>query len=147
MFGPKKEGAIEGKLNCIIGEESTFSGEINVRGSVRIDGEFEGVVVATESLLIGKAGVVKADVKVRDLVVAGSINGNLKASERVELHAGARVEGDVETRSLVVDEGVLFNGRCIMKEAAQAATVSRVVEEVRGAVESVPAAGSTAGRT
>lgn len=147
MFGPKKEGAIEGKLNCIIGEESTFSGEINVRGSIRIDGEFEGVVVATESLLIGKAGTVKADVKVRDLMVAGSISGNLKASERVELHAGARVEGDVETRSLVVDEGVLFNGRCIMKEAAQAATVTRVVEEVKGPVQSVPAAGSTARRT
>jgi cytoskeletal protein CcmA (bactofilin family) len=146
MFGPKKEGAIEGKLNCIIGEESTFSGEINVRGSVRIDGEFEGAVVATESLFIGKAGVVKADVKVRDLMVAGAISGNLKATERVELHAGARVDGDVETRSLVVDDGVLFNGRCAMQEAAQPAAKS-VVEDVQGAIETVRATRSTVGQT
>lgn len=143
MFGPKKEGAVEGKLNCIIGEESTFRGEINVRGSVRIDGEFEGTVVATESLFVGKTGVVKADVKVRDLAVAGVISGNLKAAERVEFHAGARVEGDVETRSLVVDEGVIFNGRCAMQETPQTATVQRVVEGARETVESVRVTGRT----
>jgi len=118
-FGFRKEGVVEGKLNCIVGEESTFSGNINVKGSVRIDGEFEGHVVATESLLIGKAGVVKAGVEVKDLMVAGTIVGNLKATERVELHTGARVDGDIETRSLVVDEGVVFNGKCLMHEEPQ----------------------------
>jgi cytoskeletal protein CcmA (bactofilin family) len=115
-FGFRKEGAIEGKLNCIVGEESAFRGDISVKGSVRIDGEFEGHIIATESLLIGKAGAVKADVEVKDLMVAGAIVGNLKATERVELHTGAKVDGDIETRSLVVDEGVIFNGQCLMHE-------------------------------
>lgn len=135
MFGQKKEGAIEGKLNCIIGEESTLRGEINVKGSVRIDGEFEGLIVATESVFIGKTGILKADVQVRDLMVAGAITGNLKASERVELHAGARVEGDIETRSLVVDEGVLFNGRCAMQEGPQKVSVPRVVQSVQSTAD------------
>jgi cytoskeletal protein CcmA (bactofilin family) len=118
-FSFRKEGAIEGKLNCIIGEESTFRGNIDVKGSVRIDGEFEGHIIATESLLIGKSGIVKADVDVKDLMVAGVIVGNLKATERVELHTGARVEGDIETSSLVVDDGVVFNGKCLMHEVPQ----------------------------
>ena len=118
-FSFRKEGVIEGKLNCIVGEESTFKGDINVSGSVRIDGEFEGHIAATQSLLIGKTGIVKADVEVRDLMVAGVIVGNLKAVERVELHTGARVDGDIETGSLVVDDGVVFNGRCFMHEAPQ----------------------------
>ena len=135
MFGQKKEGAIEGKLNCIIGEESVFKGEINVKGSVRIDGEFEGHIVSTESLYIGKAGVVKADIRVRDLMVSGAISGNLKATERVELHAGARVEGDVETRSFVVDEGVIFNGRCAMQEAPGRVELPRVVQGAGKVIE------------
>jgi cytoskeletal protein CcmA (bactofilin family) len=118
-FGFRKEGATDGRLNCIVGEESTFRGDMNVKGSARIDGEFEGRIVATESLLIGKTGVVKADVEVKDLMVAGAIVGNLKATERVELHTGARVDGDIETRSLVVDEGVVFNGKCLMHEEPQ----------------------------
>jgi len=125
-FSFRKEGAVEGGLNCIVGEESAFRGELNVKGSVRIDGEFEGRIAATESLLIGKAGVVKADVEVRDLMVAGVIVGNLKAAERVELHTGARVDGDIETRCLVVDDGVVFNGKCIMHEAAQEASAQPV---------------------
>jgi cytoskeletal protein CcmA (bactofilin family) len=125
-FGFRKEGVIEGKLNCILGEESTFRGDISVKGSVRIDGEFEGRIAATESLLIGEAGIVKADVEVRDLMVAGVIVGNLKATERVELHMGARVDGDIETRSLVVNDGVVFNGKCLMHEEPQEVSAERV---------------------
>jgi len=115
-FSFRKEGAGEGRLDCIVGEESIFKGDINVKGSVRIDGSFEGSITATESLLIGRTGIVKADVEAKDLMVAGVIVGNLRATERVELHTGARVEGDVETSSFVVDEGVVFNGKCLMHE-------------------------------
>jgi cytoskeletal protein CcmA (bactofilin family) len=119
-FGVKKEGAFEGRLNCMIGEESRFRGDISVSGSARIDGEFEGSLVATESVIIGKCGVVRADVQARDMVVAGAVAGNLMAHDRVELHAGARVDGDIETRTLIVDEGVTFNGKCVMPEPVAA---------------------------
>lgn len=119
-FGVKKEGAFEGRLNCMIGEESRFRGDISINGSARIDGDFEGSIVATESIIIGKCGVVRADVQARDMVVAGAVAGNLKAHDRVELHAGARVDGDIETRTLIVDEGVTFNGKCVMPEPVTA---------------------------
>ena len=119
-FGVKKEGAFEGRLNCMVGEQSRFRGDISVSGSARIDGEFEGSIAATESVIIGKSGVVRADVQARDMVVAGAVAGNLMAHERVELHAGARVDGDIETRTLIVDEGVTFNGKCVMPEPVAA---------------------------
>jgi cytoskeletal protein CcmA (bactofilin family) len=129
-FGVKKEGAFEGRLNCMIGEESRFSGDISVSGSARIDGEFEGSIVATESVIVGKGGVVRADVQARDMVVVGAVAGNLKAHDRVELHAGARVDGDIETRTLIVDEGVTFNGKCVMPEPV-AASGNQTGEEGR----------------
>ncbi len=116
-FGVKKEGGFEGKLNCIIGEESSFRGDIDVKGSARIDGNLEGTVVATESVIVGRDALIKADVQGKDVVVAGRVVGNLRAHERVELHAGARVDGDIETRTFIVDEGVVFNGKCAMVEA------------------------------
>lgn len=125
-FSFRKEGAGEGNLDCIVGEESVFKGDINVKGSVRIDGAFEGHIIATESLLIGKTGIVKADIEARDLMVAGVIVGNLKATDRVELHTGARVEGDIETNSFVVDDGVVFNGKCLMHELPEEVVAQRV---------------------
>ncbi len=115
-FGIKKEGAFEGRLNCMIGEESRFRGDISVNGSARIDGDFEGSIVATESVIVGKCAVVRADVQARDMIVAGTVAGNLRAHDRVELHAGARVDGNIETRTLTVDEGGTFNGKCVMPE-------------------------------
>jgi cytoskeletal protein CcmA (bactofilin family) len=117
-FGVKKEGAFEGKLNCIIGEESSLRGDIDIKGSARIDGNLEGTIIATESIIIGKGGLVKADMQARDMVVAGTVIGNVKAEDRVELHAGARVDGNIETHTLIVDEGVVFNGKCAMVESA-----------------------------
>ncbi|MFH0779000.1 MAG: polymer-forming cytoskeletal protein [Candidatus Eisenbacteria bacterium] len=131
MFGLKKEGAAEGKLNCIIGGESAFRGEMSVRGSARIDGEFEGHVLASEALFVGKTGVVKADVEAKDVMIAGTLIGNLKGAERVELHSGAHVEGDIETRSLVVGEGVFFNGKCTMAGEVQEMPLAQVAHETR----------------
>jgi len=121
-FGVKKEGAFEGKLNCIIGEDSSLSGDVDVKGSARIDGSLEGTIIATESIIIGKGGLVKADMQGRDMVVAGTVIGNLKAEDRVELHTGARVDGNIETHTLIVDEGVVFNGKCAMVESAASGT-------------------------
>jgi cytoskeletal protein CcmA (bactofilin family) len=131
-FGVKKEGAFEGRLNCMIGEQSRFRGDISVSGSARVDGEFEGTIAATESVIVGKSGVVRADVQARDMVVAGIVAGNLVAHDRVELHAGARVDGDIETRTLVVDEGVTFNGKCVMPEPVAEPGQQGGEEAVRG---------------
>ncbi len=105
-----------GKVNSVIGAGTTFSGECNVDGTLRVDGEMVGTVRATQMVIIGKNGVVKGDVFVEATIVGGTVKGNISASARVELQSGASVEGDITTAKLLVEEGTVFNGKCHMGE-------------------------------
>jgi len=107
-------GAAVSGVNSILGEGSSFKGNIRVQGSMRIDGEFEGNLTVTESLVIGKGGTVKAEIEVGEAVVAGRVIGRIRASERVELQTGSRMEGDVYTQSFMIEDGVFFRGSCHM---------------------------------
>ncbi len=116
MFGKEGESMTgESKMNSIIGKGCKINGTAEVQdGTLRIDGEFEGTITCPETLIIGKDGRVKADIKVKNAVVGGRLTGNIDAKEKVELQAGSRVEGDIRTRRLVIDEGVFFEGACKM---------------------------------
>jgi cytoskeletal protein CcmA (bactofilin family) len=117
MFGKEGESmADEGKMNSIIGKGCKVNGTIDVQdGTLRIDGDFEGNVNCPGgTLVIGKGGKVQADIKVQSAVVGGTVNGNIDAKEKIELQAGSRLEGDIKTRRLVIDEGVFFEGSCKM---------------------------------
>ncbi len=121
IFGKEGEKMIaEGKMNSIIGKGCKITGTIDVQdGTLRIDGEFEGTVNCPGTLVIGKGGRVKADVKVNNAVVGGNVMGNIDANEKIELQAGSRVEGDIKTTRLVIDEGVFFEGSCKMSPSEQ----------------------------
>jgi cytoskeletal protein CcmA (bactofilin family) len=103
-------------MNSIIGKGCKVKGTIDVQdGTLRIDGDFEGNVNCPGgTLVIGKGGKVTADINVQSAVVGGTVNGNIDAKEKIELQAGSRLEGDIKTRRLVIDEGVFFEGSCKM---------------------------------
>jgi len=117
MFGKEGESmADEGKMNSIIGKGCKVTGTIDVQdGTLRIDGDFEGNVSCPGgTVVIGKSGKIKADIKVSNAIVGGTVSGNIDAREKIELQAGSRLEGDIKTRRLVIDEGVFFEGSCRM---------------------------------
>jgi len=116
MFGKDDEGMIvEGKMNSIIGKGCTVKGTVDVQeGTLRIDGNFEGTVNCPDTLIVGKGGKVKAEIKVKNAVIGGTVTGNIDAKEKIELQAGSRLEGDIKTTRLVIDEGVFFEGACKM---------------------------------
>jgi cytoskeletal protein CcmA (bactofilin family) len=105
-----------GKINSIVGPGTKFNGECDVDGTIRIDGEFEGKLNVGKIVIIGKSGVVKGDVKSGEVVIGGKVIGTVAGENKVELQAGAHIEGDIRTKSLIVDEGVFFHGECKMKE-------------------------------
>ena len=124
MFGSKERAPrvttpTESRLDTIIGPDSTFTGSLSGQGTVRVDGRFRGEMIASDCLILGKTGDVEADVEVREAVIAGRITGKVYASDRVLLQSGSRLEGDVYTNSLVIEEGVYFNGRCVMNDQAE----------------------------
>jgi cytoskeletal protein CcmA (bactofilin family) len=115
MFGKEVESNVqEGRLNSILGKGCKFKGTVDVEGTLRIDAEFEGVVNCPDTLVVGKTGVVKADINVKNAVIGGKVIGNIKASNKIELQSGSHIEGDIHTHRLVIDEGVFFEGSCKM---------------------------------
>lgn len=99
-------------LNSLIGEGSEFRGEFKVKDLIRIDGFFKGNLITEGKVLIGKSGIVETDVRAGIVVVGGEVHGSIHARERITLLSTGRIFGDIVTRSLIVEEGVVFEGRC-----------------------------------
>ncbi len=101
-------------LYTILGEGTKFEGSINVPHNVRIDGEFNGKIETSEVITIGPNGFVKADIKAKSAIVAGTIEGNVIVEDRVELEANSSLTGDLRVKDLVINEGAVFHGNCSM---------------------------------
>lgn len=121
MFGKEGDAVTggEGNLNSILGPGCKVKGNIDLKGTLRIDGDFDGEITCPETLIIGKSGVVKADVNVKNAVIGGKLVGNVNATNKIELQTGSHVEGDISTARLVIDEGVFFEGACKMGTQSQ----------------------------
>jgi len=102
--------------NTVIGLGTTFRGTMMVAGTLRIDGEMEGDILRCERLEIGEHGVMRADIEVKEAVIAGRVYGNMRALGSLEMKAGARVEGDISAMTVIMEPGVFFTGRCTMLE-------------------------------
>jgi cytoskeletal protein CcmA (bactofilin family) len=125
MFGKDAEVTTgQSTLNSMLGQGCKIKGDIELQGTIRIDGTFEGSMSCPDTLIIGKSGVVKADVKVKNAVIGGKLIGNITASSKIELQTGSHVEGDIQTARLVIDEGVFFEGNCKMGATAAGTSTS-----------------------
>ncbi|MEP7027512.1 MAG: polymer-forming cytoskeletal protein [Candidatus Eisenbacteria bacterium] len=118
-FARDRERADEGEdedivANCHIGAGSSFRGTLMIEGTLLVDGDFEGDILNCDRIIVGPYGHVRADVHVREAVVAGVFDGGIQAEERIDLLRGARVRGDLTSHAIVIDEGVRFSGRCTM---------------------------------
>ena len=107
--------ASSGDLNALLGRGSEFEGKLTFEGTVRIDGKFTGTIVTNDVLVIGEGAKVNAEINCGTVIVHGEINGNVKAKSAVELHHPARMRGNVETPSLMVEKGVVFEGQSKME--------------------------------
>jgi cytoskeletal protein CcmA (bactofilin family) len=103
---------IDIEANTTIGEESFFQGRFAIRGNLRIDGRFEGEALIVDQLQIGPKAKVKTNIMATIVVVEGVIVGNIAASRRILLLSTARVLGDIKTPELVIQDGVVLEGRC-----------------------------------
>ncbi len=99
-------------VNTTIGKDSSFQGRCAVKGSLRIDGHFEGPRLEVEQLYVGPSARIKTDLFVTSVVVEGVVLGNITADNRVLLLSTARVIGDLRTPELILQDGVILDGRC-----------------------------------
>jgi cytoskeletal protein CcmA (bactofilin family) len=124
MMMPKRDelpSSVGGQGDLLIGRGVRFEGKLTFQGTVRVDAEFVGSISTDGVLVVGEAARIKADVTCGTIIVHGEVNGNVKARSEVELHASARVFGDLETPSIVIEKGVVFHGACKMEELERGA--------------------------
>jgi cytoskeletal protein CcmA (bactofilin family) len=91
-----------------------MSGTLALGRPLVIEGEFRGAIASESSVVVSESGSVEATIRARSVVIRGAVVGDVTASREVVIHAGARVHGDVETPSLVIERGAFFNGRTRM---------------------------------
>jgi len=116
MFGKSNNGTSrpsEAHLETVIGAESSFQGTLRSKGSVRIDGKIDGGVSA-EGVILGERGEIQGDISARSVVIGGKVTGNIHATESLELLAKSQVFGDLHAPQLVIAEGSVFEGSCLM---------------------------------
>jgi len=111
----------EGKLDTVVGPDTSVKGDFRVAGSLRLDGSVEGRMDVSDTLLTGPRSLLKGDVHCRDAVIAGRIEGGIFAAETVELQSGAQVFGNITCRGLVIQRDCFFEGTCSMSEARRTA--------------------------
>ncbi|MBW2507933.1 MAG: polymer-forming cytoskeletal protein [Deltaproteobacteria bacterium] len=102
-------------IDSLLGTGTRYEGKLFFEGKVRIDGDFEGEVQSDGLLVLGPEATVRGAIRVHTLIVQGAtVDADIHATELVELHAPARVRGDIRTRALYMDKGAVFDGNCIM---------------------------------
>jgi len=108
----KKKEIDENKITGFFDKDTEFKGDLNFKGTFRIDGRFKGKIDSDSILIIGDNGKVEADIKIGYLVINGEIKGNIQASEKVEINSNGRVLGTIITPKLVVEEGAYLEANC-----------------------------------
>ncbi len=124
-------------IQTIIGQHARFKGELNFEGVVRIDGSFEGNIRATNggTLIVSEVARISGEVDVPNLILHGTIQGNVRASESLKMSATGKLMGDLEYRVFSLSEGALINGRCNRieeKKLAAATTTESDTDQSKG---------------
>ena len=112
----------EGTLSGFVGGGTVVTGEANFKAMMRVDGHLSGRVSSTSgTLIVGNNGKVDANIEVAVAVIHGTINGDIIATQRLELGRTAKVNGNVQTPSLIIEQGAIFEGSCKMVQMTAAA--------------------------
>ena len=98
---------------------SRVTGQLTFQGPARIDGSVEGEIQCHGKLTIGEEAEVRAKITGQIVIIKGRVEGNVTATERIELTAPARLYGNINTPRLIITEGVVFDGDCSMGVAKQ----------------------------
>ncbi len=114
-----KTSGTQGDLNGFLDAGSHIQGELHFEDTFRVDGKLTGKAVSGGDLVVGERGEVEGTLEVGQVIISGIVRGTVKATRRVEVTAGGRLEADIETPALVIEDGGHFEGRCAMSRPGQ----------------------------
>ena len=103
-----------GELNGFLDRGSSFKGELEFEDTMRIDGKFNGKIVSKNELIVGDSAQIDGDIHVGRIAISGTVIGKITADQRVEIHRNGKVYSDIDTPALIIEEGAVFQGNCVM---------------------------------
>jgi cytoskeletal protein CcmA (bactofilin family) len=103
-----------GELNGFLDRGATFKGELEFEDTMRIDGKFNGRIVSKNELIVGESATIEGDIHVGRVAISGCVIGKIVAAQRVEIHRNGKVYSDIDTPALIIEEGAIFQGNCVM---------------------------------
>ena len=119
MSGKKEKpaNAGRGEIKAFLGEGTNFKGILTFEGTVRVDGKMEGEILTKDTLVVGESAEINAEIQVDTIVVSGAVKGNITATGKVQVYRPGKISGNIKTPSLFIEEGVIFDGGCVMTQA------------------------------
>lgn len=99
-----------GEITALLGKGANFEGKLVFEGVVRIDGNFKGDIFTRDTLIIGADSKIKANIEADTVLIAGFVEGEIKALSRVEIHSTGYVRGSVSAPVFKIEEGGMFDG-------------------------------------
>jgi cytoskeletal protein CcmA (bactofilin family) len=119
----------DGSLSGFVGSGTVITGESSFKSLLRVDGRFSGRINSTTgTLIVGAGGQVDANIEVAVATIHGVVNGDIIAGQRIELGRAAKLNGNITTPSLVIEQGALFEGSCKMVQPKAVAEKPAKVE-------------------
>lgn len=119
------------KLESFIGANSLFKGDVDTKGTLRVDGVVEGNIVA-DWVVLGESSHIKGDITARGIVIGGRVDGNIKAKEIVEIKNKGQLHGEIFTNKLVIAEGGILEGRTRMHQHEESKVIEfQAIEKAR----------------
>lgn len=112
--------AEQGGEVTIVGHGAKLEGTVVSAGSLRIDGQVKGQINADGDVMLSPQSQVEADIRAQNVAVAGRFKGNILVKGRTEITKGGRVDGNITSKTLVIEEGAIFQGQSIMDQQAAA---------------------------
>ncbi|MHB0858957.1 MAG: bactofilin family protein [Anaerolineae bacterium] len=105
---------VGGKIDTVLGPNTSYNGTIRSNGNIRIDGTYEGRLETAGNVIVGASGKVEADIVANAVQVWGAVRGSISTQGRLEILPSGRVWGEVHVAALLIDEGGMFRGQCFM---------------------------------
>jgi cytoskeletal protein CcmA (bactofilin family) len=104
------------EISTFLGEGAELEGKLKFTGILRLDGLFRGEISGAGTFVVGEGAKIESDIHVSNLINSGEIQGNVLADEKIEIRAGGKVIGSIQTPVLVMHEGGIIEGNCRMQK-------------------------------
>ena len=126
----------DGTLSGFVGSGTAITGEATFKSLLRIDGKFSGRIASpTGTLIVGAGGVVDANIEVSVATIQGTVNGDIIATQRIELGRAGKLNGNIQTPSLMIEQGAVFEGSCKMIQQKAASEKPARVERKENVID------------